>query len=687
MVHPAQFSAAPFRSIPQITCWSVGVIYRFEHFEVDDTEFRLSAQNQNVQIEPKALRVLLCLLENRNRLVRKQELLDRVWKDAFVTESTLTRTISILRKLLADDKRELRLIETVPTLGYRFNGRVEIVSSGIMSTDERQSQFLSNDSLRISDEASLSSAPIPGPETSRPAILHPWRSVMTIVAIVLLVGGVAVVRQHRERGTERAKWAPPSRIQSLVVLPLVNHGGPEDAYLGDSIADEISTVLAQYSNLRVLSMTSARIYGDANQAPPQIAEKLHVNAMLEGSVVRAGGRIEINLRLVDAINDRQLWSQEYERDGNNLVGLQNQIGRELVQVLNLPLSAQDQERLQMAQTSNPTAYDNYLRAKFLLYKWIIPNHDSAEQFESATRLLKEAIRLDPHFAAAYASLAKMYQRHVYFDRKDAGPYQEKASALVQEALNADPYLSDAYVVRGQLNFERTNGFHWEAAARAFKQAIALNNNDADAHAMLGLLYFRSGLLDKAEVQLKIAHELDPAFDPIPQILARVYFCRGDYRQALEIFDDQKATWAAPYRAESLWYLGRHDEALDLLGAAFRQNPELRRNYETTSTEAFFLAAQGRRKEAEEAIRRSFGNRTDTNNSVFVYSEYRLATAYALLGNKTKAMPLLEEVAGNGFPCYPLYAHDPALDSLRGDPTFKALLEHLDHDWEMWSAEL
>ena len=104
------------------------MIYRFEHFEVDDTEFRLSDHGQTLQIEPKALRVLLCLLENHNRLIRKQDLLDVVWKDAFVTESTLTRTISLLRKTLADDKREPRLIETVPTLGYRFKGTVEIVS-------------------------------------------------------------------------------------------------------------------------------------------------------------------------------------------------------------------------------------------------------------------------------------------------------------------------------------------------------------------------------------------------------------------------------------------------------------------------------------------------------------------------------------------------------------------------------
>src|SRR6266436_5616176 len=96
------------------------MIFKFEHFEADETEFRFTANRQVIAVEPKAFRVLLILLENSNRLVRKQELLDAVWKDSFVTESTLTRAISLLRKLLGDDQREPKFIETVPTLGYRF---------------------------------------------------------------------------------------------------------------------------------------------------------------------------------------------------------------------------------------------------------------------------------------------------------------------------------------------------------------------------------------------------------------------------------------------------------------------------------------------------------------------------------------------------------------------------------------
>jgi DNA-binding winged helix-turn-helix (wHTH) protein len=96
------------------------MIYRFDQFEVDETEFQLSSPSGVLSLEPKALRVLLYLVKNPNRLVRKQELLDSVWSDAFVSESTLTRTISLLRRALADDQREPKFIETVPTQGYRF---------------------------------------------------------------------------------------------------------------------------------------------------------------------------------------------------------------------------------------------------------------------------------------------------------------------------------------------------------------------------------------------------------------------------------------------------------------------------------------------------------------------------------------------------------------------------------------
>ncbi len=115
------------------------MIYRFDEFEVDDREFRLSANGVTVQVEPKVLRLLLYLIENRNRLVRKQELLDRVWPDAMVTENALTRVVGLLRKALNDDSHVPRFIETVPTAGYRFIAKVT-VCRGELNRRSRQSR-------------------------------------------------------------------------------------------------------------------------------------------------------------------------------------------------------------------------------------------------------------------------------------------------------------------------------------------------------------------------------------------------------------------------------------------------------------------------------------------------------------------------------------------------------------------
>ena len=349
------------------------MIYRFDQFELDETEFQLTSPGGVLSLEPKALRVLLYLVKNSNRLVRKQEVLDSVWSEAFVSESTLTRTISLLRKALADDQREPRFIKTVPTQGYRFKFPVEVIDFPLQANG----RFFAAVPKRL-NLPPRSALPI------KSRLGHPLWLFQSKPP-----SGSKRMACRGERGfadwVDRGVWildAPPFRAHcrgNLANKPDPGKPAPFHCCLAFhfptacptrpisaniSIAEEVATSLAQYSRLPVVSYTSSRNVSKSQAGIPQIALMLKVNDVLEGSVVSEGDQVAINLRLIDASNDSQLWSAQIGRSPDNLLGLQDQISRQIVQALRLPLSQRDRQRMGVMQTANPEAYDSYLRARY-----------------------------------------------------------------------------------------------------------------------------------------------------------------------------------------------------------------------------------------------------------------------------------------------------------------------------------
>jgi len=207
------------------------VIFRFDRFQADDTAFRLIADGVPVSIEPKVFRLLLYLIQNRGRLVRKQELLHAVWADAAVAENALTRSVGLLRKTLDDDSREPRFIETVPTAGYRFIAQVDTAA------DDEPTVI----------QSFTPPTPNPGVQTSPRPRSH-FRLAAIAVACLAVIATVWLLASRHQ----------PAPISSLAVLPLDNlSGDPNQEYFADGMTDELTTMLAKDSTLRIVSRTSA----------------------------------------------------------------------------------------------------------------------------------------------------------------------------------------------------------------------------------------------------------------------------------------------------------------------------------------------------------------------------------------------------------------------------------------------
>jgi TolB-like protein/DNA-binding winged helix-turn-helix (wHTH) protein/Tfp pilus assembly protein PilF len=443
------------------------VIFRFDRFQADDTAFRLIADGVPVSLEPKALRLLLYLIENRGRLVRKQEILDAVWADAAVTESALTRSVGLLRKTLDDDSREPRFIETVPTAGYRFIAHVDTTAN---------------------DEPTTIQSLTPPTPSPRAQTSHTPRSHFRLAAIlVACLAAVATVWLL----ASRHQSAP---IRSLAVLPLDNlSGDPSQEYFADGMTDELITELARIPNLRVVSRTSVMADKGSRRSLPDIARQLNVDAIVEGSIVRSGDRIRITAQLIDARTDRHLWAQSFEGPASDVLSLQDSDAQQIA----------TQARLVLAPPSprapvNPAAHDAYLRGRYFFNKQDLPH--SLECFQ-------QAIALDPTYASAYAGYASALDAASTFGIGAPEQLMPKALAAAQRAIELDPQNGEAYTALGSV--QTIYEWDWTAAEQNLTRGISLNPNDSIAEFKYAVYLDAAGRPQDAVTHMRRALQLDP----------------------------------------------------------------------------------------------------------------------------------------------------------------------------------
>jgi TolB-like protein/DNA-binding winged helix-turn-helix (wHTH) protein len=659
--------------------------YRFDDIEVDPQGFRLLKAGRPIAIEPKALRLLVFLIENRGRLVSRRELLDAIWGDAFVTDHVLNRAIGQLRRQLADDAKEPRYVETVPTLGYRFIANVEADTVGVEAAPSRKDEAFSLPaprglgeqpnallaegaqlrppaSILLTDESRVDET-LPTPQilpTETPAPTGTGRRMAVAVGIALLLM-VSVIAFWIARRRPRPAGGRP--IQSLAVLPLKNlSGDASQQYLADGMTDELITSLGQIGSLRVISLTTAMQYKDAHKSLQQIAGELNADAIVEGSVLRSGDRIRIAAHLVDASLEKQLWAHNYEGDMRDTLGLQNQVASAVAEQIRVKLTAKEQTELKDAKNVDPRAYDALLKGNYFF------RQNSPATLEKSLQYFQQAVALDPKLARAYVGIARCYnflaQGPVLgHGIVSAGEATAASDSAVAQALLLQPDLSEAYAERAwTLLF-----YHWDfpGTERDFRHALELNPGSADAHEGYGTYQVVMGRFDDGLAQMKEAGNLDP-LSP--------FFLKDD--------------------CTLLSYARRYDEAVTQCLAALELDPNLKwglshladtylqkREYVKAHE---FLARLGDCDRAcmamEDEVHGAPGRRgafdswlktQKTPNAFF------LAQAYAGLGRKDEAFAALEKAyEEHSNPHGMTYTSvDAHFDSLRSDPRFDLFLRH------------
>ena len=282
------------------------------------------------------------------------------------------------------------------------------------------------------------------------------------------------------RGARPAGRRGPQPIQSIAVLPLDNYSGdPGQDYFAEGMTDELTSDLANISQLRVISRGSVMQFKGAHRPPtPEIARILNVDAIVEGSVLRSGDKVRITAQLIDARSDRHLWAKSFERNSRDVLALQDELASAIAREIHVRLTPEEQSRLTRAASVNPEAYDAYLKGRYFF------NRPSDENLSKAIAQFEEAIGLDPKFAPAYSGLSDV----IPLGGIQRGRARQRGSgtegqAAAEEAIRLDDASAEAHT--SLATYRGWYAHDWAGSEAEFRRAFALNPNYSFAHDQFG----------------------------------------------------------------------------------------------------------------------------------------------------------------------------------------------------------
>ncbi len=643
-------------------------IYRFADFALEVSEHRLRRGDEEIYLRPKAFDTLLYLVEHHGHLVGKDELLEQVWADTIVTETAMTHCIEEIRKALVDDAHRPQFVKTIHRIGYKFiapiikvnvtDGEIveeEFTAVKVTVTEQEQEAIDDQETFTV---AAIPSSPLQSLHWffTRPAT--PWsragqKILLLTMFLVLLILGARYLYLRRHPA-----------IHSLAVLPLTNlNADPAQDYFADGMTEALITELAKISAVRVISRTSVMQYKGVYRPLPEIANKLKVDAIVEGSLFHSEDRVRITAQLIQARPERHLWAKSYERKITDILSLQSEVTRAIVAEIKTKLAPQEQAHLIRARQVDPDAYHAYLKGR---YFW---NKRTPEGFKKGIEFFNQAIAIDPSYAPAYAGLADCYNLLNDYDVLSPRETVPRAIAAAKQALVIDSTLAEAHA---SLGFALARyDWDWIEAERELLRAIELKPNYAIAYHWYALQLAMKGRFQEAMIEINRAHDLDALSLIIIADIGWIYYFERKYdlaedrlQQVLEMDPNfmsahVKLGWV--YEQQ-----GRFEQAIIQFNSALAISEE---KANITGLLASSYALSGQKTEALKII-----NTLRIQSKHRYISPYWVAVIYACMGEKDNAFNWLNKAVAEQSGGLVWLKVEPKLDGLRGDPRFSELLK-------------
>jgi len=494
---------------------------------------------------------------------------------------------------------------------------------------------------------------------------HAWIYVVVAGAAI----SVALFFLGRYTASNRAAAAAPNELpaKSIAVLPFENLSEDKaNAFFAEGIQDEILTRLAKVADLKVISRTSTQHFKSAPENLPEIAKRLGVMHILEGSVQKASDQVRVNVQLINALTDAHLWADTYDRKLTDIFAVETEIAKAIADTLQAKLTGSEQHVIAARPTESTEAHQLYLKGR---YFW---NKRTGDDLKKSIDYFQQAIAVDPNYALAYAGVADAY---VWLPGYTAGTPRDcypKAKAAATKALQLDDTLAEAHTTLALAIW--LYDFDSAQAIREFQRAIELNPNYAIAHQQYGNNTLAAlGRFDDAIVEGKRAVELDPLSLVINTDLGSDYYYARRYDEAIAQLRKTLEMDPGFYIAHLV--LGQVLDAKGARDAAIVECQKARGLNDDPSVLGVLARAyglSGNKMEAEKIL-----DQLKKLSQERYVSAYSFALTYLGLGDKEEALRWLEQSyqdrAGSDIGYIRV---DPLLDPLRGDPRFEALAEKI-----------
>lgn len=603
-----------------------GPVYEWGPWRFEPVEYRLARGGEVVALSGKTLDLLALLVARAPDMITKAEILANVWPDVVVEEGNVAFHVAALRKAL-DSGTEPTCIETVRGRGYRFVAPL----------------------VTITPQAGSAS---PGPVAPRR-----WspRAIGLAATLILTIGAAGAWQASRGTGS----------IDSVVIMPFqAVTPGSDLTYLEAGIADAIAMKLGSATSLRVPPLAAIR----RDEGPFEAGRRLATEAVLTGTIQRAGDRLQVTAQLTGVRRGDRLWTWSLDTTAGEIMGVQNDIAERIAVRLRSAISPADRDRLRRRETPSGEAYDLFLQAR---ERW---QRRSPEMVRQAIGLYEQAIAIDPQFVRAYAGLADCY--NLSMSGLPPTYRYPRAKANAEKAIQLDPESSEA---RTSLAFLRYKfEWRWEDADREFREAIRLNPRNAQAHHWYGEFLALMGREAEGVAELQRALDLDPfslairgdLIDPLLR-LKRVDEARRIVNDGLQIDPNFVAF---PMKMSIIYALeGRDRESAEeawrtmtLRGMPSAEIEEQRAAFEKGGLREMTRAQIRQRLRQEQK---------PTSSASFLLATY-LSYDYSRLGEREEALRWLDIAIERREDAVIHMLTHPAFDSIRSDPRFLAHLERL-----------
>jgi len=571
----------------------------------------------------------------------------------------------IVRRCLAKDADER--YQSIKEVAIELKGlRREMEGSApldtTVSSSEESSQRPGDAETRSVSAASTQTASMKSEASSAEYIVsgikqHKLAAVIAVVA--LIIGGVSLAAYLHARNTE-------VEIESIAVLPFENQNrDPSVEWLSDGVTESIINNLAQLPNLRVSPRGTVFHYKGTQKDPLAVGKELGVRAVLSGRFLQTGDDVTISVELVDVRDNKQLWGERFNHKVSDALMMQQEISQQISERLRLKLSGTEKQKMMAkSNTTNPEAYQLYLKGKFY---W---NKRTGESIKQAAELYRQAIEKDPNYALAYSGLAETYVLFSSYDVAPATDSMPQAKAAALRALEIDDSLAEAHTALG---FYFSN-YEWDRdrSEKEYRRAIELKPNYSTAHHWLGadLVYVKR--FDDSLAELRRGEEIDPLSPIISTNLGDTLVFARRYDEAIAQYKRtlvSNPNFAYAHRALGWAYgsKGMYPEAI----AETRTSIELNHASSGKALLGLWLAKSGKRDEAMKLL-----NDLRQESARGYVQSYDFALIYIGLGDKEEALNYLEKHVSSRAETANSYSVAPELDDLRSEPRFKAMLKRM-----------